>query len=148
MVLVENGSPLNERKRSYWRYTHFPLNHDYGMKGFAELLWGKNALRNLGGRWSLSRTHCFKGGLVGDFLRQSRLSELLKIPRYIYSYYSFSRSCWPAQEGVLSRRRLGLFGVTAFSRRHLRITQTLGLTGAGCKGDLLLHHHAPLFWAI
>ena len=23
----------NERKRSYWRYTHFPLNDDYGRKG-------------------------------------------------------------------------------------------------------------------
>ena len=31
--MVQWKTTPNERKRSYWRYTHFALNHDYGKKG-------------------------------------------------------------------------------------------------------------------
>ena len=34
IIMVQWKITLNERKRSYWRYTHFPLNHDYGMRYF------------------------------------------------------------------------------------------------------------------
>ena len=30
IILVQWKTTPNERKRSYWRYTHFSLNHDYG----------------------------------------------------------------------------------------------------------------------
>ena len=31
--MVQWKTTPNERKRSYWRYAHFSLNHDYGRKG-------------------------------------------------------------------------------------------------------------------
>ena len=45
IIMVQWKMTLNEMKRSYWRYTHFPLNHDYGRKSiylcniFAFWLW-------------------------------------------------------------------------------------------------------------
>ena len=31
--LVQSGKPPGMKGNSYWRYTHFPMNHDYGRKG-------------------------------------------------------------------------------------------------------------------
>ena len=60
IIEVENDPPLNERKRSYWRYTHFPLNHDYGRKGYCP--W---ELTNIKATWKMEgwkmKAFCFQG---------------------------------------------------------------------------------------
>ena len=59
IIMVQWKITLNERKRSYWRYSHFPLNNDWVVVSnllYVHPIWGKWSMTSIFFRWVRSTT--------------------------------------------------------------------------------------------